>query len=301
MRYVALTAMLFASTLLLLPLGCGGNGSGPDNTTTGDAGAGGSGSTGGTQGGGSSGQAGNTGGGGDQSGTTGRGGSASGEAGRGGATIAGSGGGGGTTVAGAGGDGNGGAAGTGNGGAAVAGSGGSGSGGRGGAAGGAAGAGGKGGGAAGGAAGTDTWANYAQGFFQTYCVSCHNDDNSGTATRDYHMLANVMSEKAKIACGVSKSQADWTKRGCAGSPAASQFRAGTGAKPSNAERDRLITGWTRIRPEASRPRGGCTPISFPSALPLSAIGFDTPPIFLSCDLLPPRCHGRPWNERRELR
>jgi hypothetical protein len=99
---------------------------------------------------------------------------------------------------------------------------------------------GQGGGAAGGVSGTDTWANYAQGFFQTYCVSCHNDDHSGTATRDYHALANVTSEKSKIACGVSKSQADWTNRGCTVSPSARQFPAGTGPKPTDAERDRLI-------------------------------------------------------------
>ena len=86
----------------------------------------------------------------------------------------------------------------------------------------------------------DTWDSYAQGFFASYCVSCHNDDNSGTATRDYHDFDVVSSERDKIACGVSKSQADWTARGCSGTPAAKQFPAGSGAKPSDAERDRLL-------------------------------------------------------------
>jgi hypothetical protein len=93
---------------------------------------------------------------------------------------------------------------------------------------------------AGGATGTDTWDNYAMGFFQSFCVSCHNDDNSGVATRNYHMLANVMKEKSEIACGVSKSTADWTARGCKGFPPARQFPVGNGAKPTDAERDRVI-------------------------------------------------------------
>ncbi len=97
----------------------------------------------------------------------------------------------------------------------------------------------SGGGQAGGAA-TDTWDSYAKSFTATYCVSCHNDDNAGTATRDYHMLAAVKAESVKIACGVSKSQADWSARGCTGGPAARQFPAGGGAKPMDAERDRFI-------------------------------------------------------------
>jgi hypothetical protein len=85
-----------------------------------------------------------------------------------------------------------------------------------------------------------TWDGFAKGFFASYCVSCHNDDNKGTATRDYHMLPAVMTEKTKIACGVSKSQADWTKRGCTGAPGVKQFPIGGGPKPTDAERDRLL-------------------------------------------------------------
>jgi hypothetical protein len=77
-------------------------------------------------------------------------------------------------------------------------------------------------------------------FFKSFCVSCHNDDKSGTAARDYHVLANVVKEKSEIACGVAKSMADWTARGCKGFPPARQFPVGNGAKPTDAERDRLL-------------------------------------------------------------
>ncbi len=74
----------------------------------------------------------------------------------------------------------------------------------------------------------------------TYCVSCHNDDNQGSATRDYHMLAVVKTDSSEIACGVSKSQADWSARGCKNFPPASQFPVGNGPKPVGADRDRFI-------------------------------------------------------------
>jgi hypothetical protein len=72
-----------------------------------------------------------------------------------------------------------------------------------------------------------------------FCVSCHNDDNAGVATRDYHLLANVTKEKAAIACGVSP-PATFTQRGCMGAPAARQFPVGNGPKPTDAQRDRLV-------------------------------------------------------------
>ena len=87
--------------------------------------------------------------------------------------------------------------------------------------------------------GGDTWDSYAKGFFATYCVSCHNDDNTGVATRDYHLLANVTKEKVGIACGVS-TPATYARRGCAGFPPARQFPVGNGPKPTDADRDRLV-------------------------------------------------------------
>jgi hypothetical protein len=91
-----------------------------------------------------------------------------------------------------------------------------------------------------GGASADTWESYAKGFFASYCVSCHNDDNRGAATRDYHVLANVVLEKAEIACGVAKSMAEWTARGCTAFPPARQFPVGAGPKPADADRDRLL-------------------------------------------------------------
>jgi hypothetical protein len=92
----------------------------------------------------------------------------------------------------------------------------------------------------GGSAAGDTWTSYAMAFFGTYCVSCHNDDNSGDASRDYTMMTVVENEADEIACGLTKSQDDWAARGCSGAPAARQFPAGSGAMPDDAERDRLI-------------------------------------------------------------
>jgi hypothetical protein len=89
-------------------------------------------------------------------------------------------------------------------------------------------------------AAADTWDSYAKGFFATYCVGCHNDDNTGDPSRDYETLANVVREKAKIACGVTRSMADWTMRGCSGAPRAGLFPVGAGPKPADADRERLL-------------------------------------------------------------
>jgi hypothetical protein len=96
-------------------------------------------------------------------------------------------------------------------------------------------------GEAGGSPSADTWASFGMGFMVKYCVSCHNDDNAGVATRNYRMLTAVMREKVEIACGTAKSAADRTARGCgATSPRARQFPVGNGAKPTDEERDRLL-------------------------------------------------------------
>jgi cytochrome c553 len=85
-----------------------------------------------------------------------------------------------------------------------------------------------------------TWDGFARAFFVKYCGACHDDDKKGAATRDYHMLAAVMKEKAEIACGVSKSQADWSKRNCTAFPPARQFPVGNGLKPTDEERDQIV-------------------------------------------------------------
>jgi hypothetical protein len=85
----------------------------------------------------------------------------------------------------------------------------------------------------------DTWETFAKAFFTTYCVACHDDDKKGAATRDYHLLANVMKEKAEIACGVA-TPAEWTRLACKAFPPARQFPVGGGPKPTDADRERLV-------------------------------------------------------------
>jgi hypothetical protein len=91
----------------------------------------------------------------------------------------------------------------------------------------------------GGSAAEDTWESFAQGFMQTYCWGCHNDDESGDATRDYHDKSVVVAESNEIACGVAPPEL-YADRGCSGFPPARQFPVGDGAKPSDAERIRFV-------------------------------------------------------------
>jgi hypothetical protein len=90
----------------------------------------------------------------------------------------------------------------------------------------------------------DTWANYAGGFFVTYCVSCHNaQDSTG---RDYNIQANVVKDKAVMRCGVASVQdPNWN---CAPTPVAKQFPIGNGPKPSDAERARIVAWITAGEP-----------------------------------------------------
>ncbi len=84
---------------------------------------------------------------------------------------------------------------------------------------------------------TDTWSNYAQGFFQTYCVECH---HPGATMRDYTTITDVQRDAPIIRCGVAPTLLS----GCTGSPAPGQFpisdATGTNPKPSSAERLRLV-------------------------------------------------------------
>jgi hypothetical protein len=109
----------------------------------------------------------------------------------------------------------------------------------GGGSGGAGGAGGAGGtGGAGGAmsdAASSTWSNFAQGFFTTYCTSCH---HAGNTNRDYTQFSQVQRDAMLIACGVWPGPAPYT--GCGASPAPNQFPIGSGPKPSADERTRLV-------------------------------------------------------------
>jgi cytochrome c551/c552 len=90
----------------------------------------------------------------------------------------------------------------------------------------------------------DTWTSYVSGFFTKYCTSCHNAQD--TTGRDYTVLANVMKDKASMRCGVAVTQdPSWN---CAASPAAKQFPIGSGPKPSDAERNRIVAWITAGEP-----------------------------------------------------
>jgi hypothetical protein len=91
--------------------------------------------------------------------------------------------------------------------------------------------------------GGDTWASFAQGFFASYCVSCHSpggsDPNGG---KDFTQYASVLANAPTIRCGVAVTQdPSWS---CAAFPPPKQFpicnTGCTNAKPTDAERDRLV-------------------------------------------------------------
>ena len=81
----------------------------------------------------------------------------------------------------------------------------------------------------------DTWSTFAMGFFQTYCVECHAGPPSG---RDYRTIADVTRDAARIRCGTAP--AGETQSGCGSSPAPGMFPIGAGARPSDADRRRLV-------------------------------------------------------------
>jgi hypothetical protein len=88
----------------------------------------------------------------------------------------------------------------------------------------------------------DTWSNWANAdFFQRYCTSCHTPGSQGDPTGanlDFTGYTDVAAKAAEIRCGTAVTQDPaW---GCAAFPPAKQFPVGTGPKPTDAERDRLV-------------------------------------------------------------
>jgi hypothetical protein len=73
-----------------------------------------------------------------------------------------------------------------------------------------------------------------KGFFAMYCVSCH--AASDPTGRDFTQLSVVVTNAATIRCGVAATM----QSGCGVSPAPKQFPIGTGPKPSDAERQRIV-------------------------------------------------------------
>lgn len=83
---------------------------------------------------------------------------------------------------------------------------------------------------------SDTWTSFAEGFFTTYCVSCHDGSHSGI-TGDFRQSTVVMQHKDDIRCGVATAvvqgceQSRWPPK---------QFPVGSGPKPTDQERTRLV-------------------------------------------------------------
>ena len=77
----------------------------------------------------------------------------------------------------------------------------------------------------------DRWSTFAADFFEVYCHECH---GPGDSLRDYSLLTTVTSERDKIRCGVSPSSLS----GCTIS--ARQFPVGSGPKPTDEDRMRLV-------------------------------------------------------------
>src|SRR5262249_22319329 len=86
--------------------------------------------------------------------------------------------------------------------------------------------------------GTDTWGNYAQGFFATYCVECHSP--TVNPVNDFTQYAMAKKFAPIIRCGVAPTLLS----GCSGSPPPKQFpifdSTKSNPKPSDAERDRIV-------------------------------------------------------------
>jgi hypothetical protein len=94
----------------------------------------------------------------------------------------------------------------------------------------------------------DTWSNFAAGFFQTYCVTCHSPTGSdATGGKDFTQFASVGANAPVIRCGVSVAQdPSWM---CASFPPPKQFPIGTGPHPTDNERNRLVSWITAGLPQ----------------------------------------------------
>jgi hypothetical protein len=84
-----------------------------------------------------------------------------------------------------------------------------------------------------------TYSNFAQMFFLTYCVRCHNAGtvDMGTSGRDYNQYSQIHRDAAIIACGVYPGPAPLA--GCMGFPPPRQFPIAD-PRPTDDERNRLV-------------------------------------------------------------
>jgi hypothetical protein len=96
----------------------------------------------------------------------------------------------------------------------------------------------------------DTWVSYAQGFFQTYCDTCHmagsSLEPSMPSSLYFTSQSNVVNARFTIRCGVCATQdPTWS---CPASPVAKQFPIGSGPFPSDADRNRIVAWLTAGAP-----------------------------------------------------
>lgn len=82
-----------------------------------------------------------------------------------------------------------------------------------------------------------TWSNFAEGFFATYCVSCHSPQ--GRASADFGQYEVVTRRLNAIRCGVAPELLD----NCQGEHPPGWFPIGPGPQPSDEERWKLVE-WT---------------------------------------------------------
>ena len=81
----------------------------------------------------------------------------------------------------------------------------------------------------------DTWGSFAMSFFATYCIECH-AGASNMSPRDYRTIDDVIRDQETVACGVSPD----SRPGCDGVARPSQFPIGSGPRPSDEDRRRLV-------------------------------------------------------------
>jgi hypothetical protein len=83
----------------------------------------------------------------------------------------------------------------------------------------------------------DTYASFAEGFFSSYCTSCHGPGGS-VSYIDLSIYAGVVEEQATIRCGVSPVQLD----DCGAAPGLyrPRFPVGPGARPEDDERQQIV-------------------------------------------------------------
>jgi hypothetical protein len=86
----------------------------------------------------------------------------------------------------------------------------------------------------------DTWANFAQGFFKTYCVECHNATKPAGGAQNFNEYADVKALASTIRCGVAPMGEFQSSCSKTAFPPPGQFPIGTGPYPSDADRLRII-------------------------------------------------------------